>query len=128
MGNFTREESMYSIPQTFADKNLKRCPFCKTWEPEWLVRDEWKLLGRNYHFKCPHCGSILMASQADVTGLSFTTNSFQGQWKKYKGKESREIYFTIEKIDLSVKNEKNMIYEGAEVTLRELAAIARGEK
>ncbi|MFQ9892186.1 MAG: hypothetical protein ACLRWH_03210 [Emergencia sp.] len=127
MGQFQREDSIYSIPQTFADKTIKKCPFCKTWEPGWLVQTEWKLLGGDYRFKCPHCGSILRASQADVSGLSFTTASFQGQWKKYKGKENRKVYFTIEKIDLSVKNQKNMIYEGSEVTLEELAAIAREE-
>lgn len=128
MGTFKRKESIYDIPRVFADEKIKRCAFCKTWEPKWLVREEWKLSGRNYYFKCPQCESILRTSEADVTGLSFTTKTFQGQWKKYKGKDLRRIYFTIEKIGLSVKTPENMIYEGAEVTLSQLAAISRGEK
>lgn len=121
MANFIREENtMYSIPQTFADKNFHRCPFCKGMHPKWLVKEEWKLLGKNYFFKCPSCGSILKVSQDDVTGLSFTTTSFSGKLKKSKGKENRQIYVTIEKIGLSVKTHENALLDGEELTLQEL--------
>lgn len=121
MADFKRNENtMYSIPQRFADEKIGRCPFCKCDKPRWLVKEEWKLLGKNYHFKCPHCGSILMASQEDVTGLSFTTKSFAGQMKKYKGKDNKTIYVKIVNIGLSVKTPDNIILQGEEMALEEL--------
>lgn len=127
--NYTRDENaMSNIPQDFADRNFKKCPFCKAEEPKWMVREEWKLLGKNYYFKCPSCESILRASQDDVTGLSFTTKSFAGQMKKYKGKESRTVYITVEKIDYKVRTVENMVLEGAEIPLEELVKIAEKEE
>ena len=99
---------------------LKYCPLCGEKEPKWLLKEEWKLLGKQYHFKCPACGSILQVSQDDVTGLSFTTNTLAGQMKKYKGKDNKKVYVTVEKISLAVRTPENMALEGAEATLEEL--------
>ena len=129
MGNFKRDTgSMYDIPQRFADTTFRICPFCKEQEPKWLTRDEWKLLDREYYFKCPVCGSIMKAAQSDVTGLSFTTASMAGQFKKFKGKENRTVYIKVEKVGLSVRNEKNCSIEGAEVPLTELVNMAMQEE
>ena len=128
MAEFTRkEDAMYNIPQRFADTNLKKCPLCGEKKPKWLVKEQWKLLGKDYYFKCPACGSILKASQDDVTGLSFTTKTFAGQMKKLRGKENRVIYLTIEKIDLSVKTRENMVLEGEELSLDELMNLGLEE-
>lgn len=128
MAEFTRkEDAMYNIPQRFADTNLKKCPLCGEKKPKWLVKEQWKLLGKDYYFKCPACGSILKASQDDVTGLSFTTKTFAGQMKKYKGKENRKVYITIDKIDLSVKTRENMVLEGEELSLDELINLGLEE-
>lgn len=121
MADFKREDqTMYSIPQRFAEQHFKRCPFCRMEEPGWLVKEEWKLMGKNYYFKCPNCNSILKVAQDDVTGLSFTTASFSGKRKKSKGKDNRQIYVTVEKIDLRVKTQQNALLEGAEFSLDEL--------
>lgn len=128
MAEFTRkEDAMYNIPQRFADTNLKNCPLCGEIKPKWLVKEQWKLLGKDYYFKCPSCGSILKAAQEDVTGLSFTTKTFAGQMKKFKGKENRTIYLTIEKIDRSVKTGENMVLEGEEFPLEELLQLGLEE-
>ncbi len=129
MGNFKRDtKSMYSVPQRFADTTFKQCPFCKENEPEWLVRDEWKLLDRDYYFKCPACGSIMKVAQSDVTGLAFTKATMAGQLKSSKGKDNRTVYVVVEKVGLSVRNEKNSSLEGTELSLSELKELAKNEE
>ena len=98
----------------------KICPFCKTEEPKWLTREEWKLFGNNYYFKCPHCQSELMATKDDVTGLSYTTASPSGKKKKKAGKILNQPYITIVKIGLSAKTQENMLLQGEELTIPEL--------
>jgi hypothetical protein len=124
MGEFKRDDkTMYSIPLRFAEQELKSCPFCHKEAPLWLTREEWKLTGKNYDFMCPECESVLRVDQADVTGLSFTTKSFSGQWKKHKGKENRGIYVQVKKIGVHARTMENVPLEGAEVLLPELFAL-----
>lgn len=118
---YTRvKNAVCNIPQDFADKKIGRCPFCKTEEPKWLTREEWKLFGNNYYFKCPHCQSELMATKDDVTGLSYTTASPSGKKKKKAGKILNQPYITIVKIGLSAKTQENMLLQGEELTIPEL--------
>lgn len=123
MAGFERNENtMYSVPLRFADLKLKQCPVCGAEKPAWLVKEEWKVLGKLYHFKCPRCGSILQISQDDVTGLSYTTTTLAGMRKKRRGRELRRIYATVEKVGLSVRTPETAALEGAEETLEDLWA------
>lgn len=123
--NYTRNnESTCNIPQDFADKKIGKCPFCKVEEPKWETREEWKLLGNNYYFRCPHCETELMATKDDVTGLSFSTASSSGKKKKKAGKIVNEPYITILRIGLSAKTHENVLLQGEEMTLKELKKIA----
>ncbi len=129
MGNFKRDTaSMYDIPQRFADTTFTICPFCKEKNPKWLTRDEWKLLDREYYFKCPACGSVMKAAQSDVTGLAFTTATMAGQFKKFKGKENRTVYIKVETVGISVRSDENRRLEGAELSLAELKGLAMKEE
>lgn len=121
MAGFERNENtLYSVPLRFADLKMKRCPLCGTRQPKWLVKEEWKILGKIYHFMCPECRSILKVSQDDVTGMSFTTATMSGQLKKYKGKDNKKIYVTVEKIGLQARTPENVRLEGVEASLEEL--------
>ena len=125
-GGFERNENtMYSVPLSFADRQLKHCPLCGADAPKWLVKDEWKLMGRLYHFLCPECESILMVSQDDVTGLSFTTHSAAGKFKRYKGKDNRTIYVKVESIGFKARTAENVIYEGADIPLQNLMELGK---
>ncbi len=120
-----RENAMCDIPQEFADQRIGQCPFCKTAEPKWLVKEEWKLLTSNYYFKCPVCESELMATKDDVTGLSLTTASAQGKKKKKAGKDVNQPYLNIIKIGLKVKTPENVILQGEEVTIPQLRELTK---
>lgn len=125
---FKREtDTMYSIPQRFADTKLIRCPFCGTEKPLWESREQWRLTGKDYFFRCPDCGSILKVGQEDVTGMSFTTTSFAGRQKKRAGKENGTVYIRVEKIGLAVKTQKNALLLGEEFPLEELMALKKEE-
>ena len=130
MAGFERNENtMYSVPLRFADLKMKRCPICGEEKPLWLVKEEWKVLGKLYHFKCPRCGSVLQVSQDDVTGLSYTTTTLSGMMKKHKGKDLKKIYVTVEKVGLSVRTPENAALEGEEEALEDLwAAFDAGRK
>lgn len=122
---YIRKENAYcDIPQDFADKKIGKCPFCKVEEPKWLVKDEWKLIGGNYYFKCSNCETELMATKDDVTGMSFSPASSSGKKKKKAGKIMNEPYITIVKIGLSAKTHENILLQGEEMTLTELKKIA----
>lgn len=119
---YTRKEgAMCNIPQDFADKKIGSCPFCRTENPGWLTKEEWKLVGsNNYYFKCPHCESEFMVPKDDVTGLSFTKNSYSGKQKAKTGKILNVPYVTVVKIGLGVKTQQNMILKDEEIPLPEL--------
>lgn len=121
MAGFERKENaLYSIPMRFAELKMKRCPICGEAEPKWLVKEDWKVLGKIYHFMCPQCRSVLRVSQNDVTGMSFTTATMAGQLKKYKGKDNKKIYATVEKIGPQARTPENVQLEGMEASLEEL--------
>lgn len=122
MGTRFKDESksMYSIPQRFADVNLKRCPICGAYPSKWLVASEQKLFFKYYKFKCIQCESILRISEADITGLSYTNKSFSGLYKQQKGKEGKKIYVLIEKVGVIIKNSNLRALRGEEFTLDEL--------
>ena len=123
---YTRRDNAFcDIPQDFADKKIGQCPFCKTEEPEWLTKEEWKLMGNNYYFKCPHCESELMATKDDVTGMSLTTASGSGKKKQKAGKIVNQPYITIVKIGLKAKTPENVILQGEEVTITQLRELTR---
>lgn len=122
---YTRDESSKcNIPQDFADKKIGKCPFCKTEEPKWLVREEWKLFGNNYYFKCPHCETELMSTKDDVTGMSFSTATSSGKKKKNAGKIMNQPYVTIIKIGISAKTHENVLYQGEDMPLPQLKKLA----
>lgn len=126
MAGFIKEgSSAYGIPGFFAEKKLRRCPVCGAESPEWLIREEWKLLGSFYHFHCPSCGSILRVAKDDVTGMSFTTHTFAGQMKKYKGKENKVVYIQVEKVSLDKEYERYRYLNGQELTLDELKKLMK---
>ena len=96
MSNFRQNtDSMYDIPKRFADEIFEHCPFCGVQSPDWLVKEVWRLLDRDYYFKCPVCESVMKAAQSDVTGLSFTTASIAGLLKKQKAKDNRTVYIKV---------------------------------
>ncbi len=120
-----REGAMCDIPQDFADKRIGQCPFCKTEEPKWLVKEEWKLLGSNYFFKCPNCETELKVTKDDVTGLALTVASPAGKKKQKAGKEVNQPYVNIVKIGLKVKTPENIILQGEEVTIPQLRELTK---
>lgn len=115
-----KENAMCSIPQRFADEKIGKCPFCKTAEPKWLYREEWKLFGSKYYFKCPCCESEIMVMKDDVTGLAYAPKSAAGKKKARQGKILNQPYLTVVKIGYSVKTPQNMMLIGEEMTLSEL--------
>lgn len=119
-----RENAICDIPQDFADKRIGSCPFCKTEKPKWLVKEEWKLFGNNYFFKCPHCETELMATKDDVTGLSLTAASASGKKKQKAGKIVNEPYLTVVKIGLEAKTHENILLQGEELTIPKLKELA----
>ena len=122
---YTREENAFcNIPQDFADKKIGACPFCKVEEPKWLVKEEWKLFGNNYYFKCPHCETEFMATKDDITGLALTTASPAGKKKQKAGKIVNEPYLTVVKIGLKAKTHENILLQGEELTIPQLKELA----
>lgn len=122
---YTRNENaICDIPQDFADKRIGACPFCKTEEPKWLVKEEWKLFGNKYYFKCPHCETELMATKDDVTGMSLTVASASGKKKQKEGKIVNEPYLTVIRIGLSAKTHDNVLLQGEELTIPQLKELA----
>lgn len=118
MSKFTREtKSVFSLSQQYADDTFKKCPICGSKEPLWNTTSKYKGLLKYYLFKCSNCDSILSVSEADMTGLSFTTASMQGQWKKGRGKDSRVIYIHIDEIGLSITDPLIMRLEKKEMPL-----------
>lgn len=122
MAEYMREEDRkVNIPMEFADKKIGMCPFCKTEEPKWLYKEEWKLIGSNdMYFKCPHCESELKIQSDDVSGLAFSPVSPSGKKKKQAGKIQTAVYVKVEKIGLSVKTPQNMLWVGEEMPLEQL--------
>ncbi len=124
-GYVRKNESLYDIPQQFADRQIGECPFCKTKEPKWLTREQWKLMGNDYYFKCPVCGSEFMATKDDVTGLSFSKASRSGKKKAAAGKIMNAVYITVLKIGIDVKTHENALLQGEELPLEKLKEITR---
>ena len=55
MAGFERNENtLYSVPLRFAEVKLRSCPLCGQEQPKWLVKEEWKLLGKQYHLSLIH--------------------------------------------------------------------------
>ena len=103
MAEYNRDNSKkIDIPRDFADEKIGRCPFCKTEDPQWLYKEEWKLIGSN------------------ISGLAYSPVSPSGKKKKAAGKIQNEPYVTIIKIGLSVKTPQNMLWAGEEMPLKQL--------
>ena len=121
MPRFTRvDESRYVIPQRFADENFPACPLCGSREPLWNTASKYKKVMKYYLIKCSQCNSILSVSEADMTGLSYTTASVQGQLKKSSGKESRVNYVKIEEVGLELTDPAIVRLEKREMPIDEL--------
>lgn len=118
MSKKTEISKMYSIPKTFADKQLKYCPICGKENCQWEIEDEWVLFDRNYFYKCPTCKSVLQVTESDITGLSFTTHSFVGQMKSFKKKDNKSIYIKCKRIGNGLPKKKYL--QGDEFTIEEL--------
>lgn len=113
----------YCIPESFAKRELRRCPICGALDAGWEISDSWTLLDRKYYFQCNSCGSVLKIAQSDVTGMSFTTNSLVGQVKKFKKKDSNKIYVVIERIGVKASEYANLT--GLEAPIDELMAMLK---
>ena len=122
MAEYNRDNSRkFDIPRDFADQKIGMCPFCKKEDPQWLYKEEWKLIGSNdTFFKCPHCETELKVISDDVSGLAYSPVSPSGKKKKAAGKIQNEPYVTIIKIGLSVKTPQNMLWAGEEMPLKQL--------
>lgn len=60
-----------SIPRNWIDKNLPKCPFCKTSPSLWEGAIEYKWIGINrYHFRCPKCMAVISIPVAAIAGLT----------------------------------------------------------
>jgi hypothetical protein len=58
-----------SAPRNWIDKNLARCPLCKT-PSLWEVGMEMKFTSYNrYHFRCPNCLAIISIPVPATTGI-----------------------------------------------------------
>jgi hypothetical protein len=57
-----------STPRNWIDKNLSKCPFCKTVRPGWEGAMQFKLKATLYHFRCPRCRGILAIPVVAVQG------------------------------------------------------------
>ena len=64
-----------------------------------------------------------MVPKDDVTGLSFTKNSYSGRQKAKAGKVLNVPYVTVARIGLRVKTQQNMILKDEEIPLPELKKI-----
>ena len=122
MAEYNRDNSRkIDIPRDFADQKIGMCPFCKKEDPQWLYKEEWKLIGSNdTFFKCPHCETELKVISDDVSGLAYSPVSPSGKKKKAAGKIQNEPYVTIINIGLSVKTPQNMLWAGEEMPLKQL--------
>lgn len=122
MAEYNRDDSKkIDILRDFADKKIGQCPFCKTEEPHWLYKEEWKLIGSNdSFFKCPHCESEFKFISDDVSGLAYSPASPSGKKKKAAGKIQNEPYVTIVKIGLTVKTSENMLWKDEEMPLAQM--------
>lgn len=122
MAEYNRDNSRkIDILRDFADQKIGMCPFCKKEDPQWLYKEEWKLIGSNdTFFKCPHCETELKVISDDVSGLAYSPVSPSGKKKKAAGKIQNEPYVTIIKIGLSVKTPQNMLWAGEEMPLKQL--------
>ena len=78
-------------------------------------------------FKCPECESELMVPKDDVTGMSFTKNTYSGKQKMKAGKIMNMPYVTIIKIGLSAKTSENMLLKDEEIPLDQLKKVCRKE-
>jgi hypothetical protein len=123
MAVFTRDDdTIYSIPLSFAAEHLKECPFCSSENPKWLTKKEWKLFGHEYYFKCPKCASIISIDENDVTGLSLVPTTFASVVKKCQGKDSKSVYVRIIRMGDSMAKKGNVLNK-KEITLEELFSI-----
>ena len=127
IGYKREDKSYFNMGMSFSRDKLNVCPICgKSW-PKWLWKEEFQLLkeqygvfGRMYHFLCPDCESILKVREGDVTGYACSKSTFEGMMKKSKGKDNLTIYVIVEKIGDGIKNEENASWEGREFPLPEL--------
>ncbi len=59
-----------SIPRNWIDKNLPRCPLCKT-PSLWEMAMEMKFTSYSrYHFRCPNCMAIISVAVPAVNGTT----------------------------------------------------------
>ncbi|NLD11387.1 MAG: hypothetical protein GX671_06530 [Clostridiales bacterium] len=127
MPKFSRENGdRYVFPQRYADETFPVCPICGSKDPLWSTAYKYRGLLKYYLLKCSKCNSILSVSEADMTGLSFTTTSVQGQWKKGNGKESREVYIRVDEVGLDITDPSLMRLEKKELPVEKL--IEYGDK
>ena len=121
-----KDNAAYNLAQSFADEKIGSCPFCKSKNPGWLTREEWKVFGGNLcYFKCPLCESELMIPKDDVTGLSYSKASASGKKKLKEGKVGNLPYVTVIKIGLTVKNHQNMLLQHEEMPLPKLKEMCQ---
>ena len=121
------EASYFNAARSFTVDKLRMCPICGKSYPKWLWKEEFQLMkeqygvfGRMYHFLCPDCESILKIREGDVSGYACSKSTFEGMMKRGKGKDNLTIYVIIEKIGEGVRSEQNADWEGKEFPLPEL--------
>lgn len=119
------EDALYSIPQRFADQQIPFCPVCGTDAPRWLTAQNQKFLFKYYYFKCAVCGSILSTTEEDVCGLSKTTRTLSGKYKKHKGKDNDKIYASVDKLGAGITDIERISLQGRELILEDLLEAGR---
>ncbi len=114
---------MGSVPQGFIDRNVPRCPMCKSNNPHRAIdmKMQLKLEGNLYLFQCERCGCVLSAPVPDVTGDNNTILTTTGLLKKLGGKKNGVIYMKIQDSG-TAQSDKSV--EGKEYTLQELNQLA----
>lgn len=118
-----------SIPQHFIDEKMPKCPMCGSTDPYWKLKDKMTFMENRTLFRCDKCGCILSSSTADISGLSqskaatilTTAGNVNALFKKATGKKVGTVYMKIEEVG---NMQATKIYEGKEMPLEELQALA----
>ena len=110
-----------SIPQSFIDEKLIKCPMCGSGEPDWHCATKMGFLENRNLFQCQQCKAIISSSVAELAGFNKTIITTPGLLKKLSGKKLNEYYFKVEEVGSMQTTELN---KGKEFTLNELVEMS----
>lgn len=110
-----------SIPQSFIDKNLKRCPMCGSSEPDWHLDSKLGWTANLQLFQCQSCKAVLSSPVADIAGFSKSIITTPGLMKKLSGKKLDQAYLKVEDVGAM---QSTSTYKQQEFTLDELIEMS----